>query len=128
MWRGVEKKNLMQGHSACRLTFSKRGIVRKTQGEYMDKYIYYEDIPKDERKQLTKTALHRNKWLYFLSVLAFGCAFGIGLPLCHLVFPDASDRTEMTIWASLLTGGLAGLFTVGVRLHIIRAVERIKNS
>ena len=95
----------------------------------MKEYVYYEDIPKAERKQLSKEECKKNKSVYLWSAFAGGMGAGVGIYISNNTFPDKSDWLGQLILGIMFCAGLSVLFLEAVvKPKIIRLVEKRKNS
>jgi len=95
----------------------------------MEKYVYYENIQKAERKQLYKEEFKKNKSVRLWGALAGGMGAAVGIFISMNIFPDKSDWLGQLILVIIFCGGLSALFYGAlVKPKIIRLVEKRKNS
>ena len=95
----------------------------------MEKYVYYEDIPKAERKQLYKEEFKKNKSVLLWSAFASGMGVAVGIYISENTFSDKSNWLGQLILGIIFCGGLSALFCEAVvKPKIIRLVEKRKNS
>ncbi len=95
----------------------------------MSVYIHYEDIPRPERKQLSKEEFRKDRATRLWSALSVGISFALGFEVSSNSFPDKSDWPGRLIYFVLFCVGLSALFHEAiVKPRIIRLVEKRKNS
>jgi len=92
-------------------------------------YIYFEDIPREERKQIFRRLGKRTRgiriWTFFL-----GCvAMTIGRFVSELTFPDRSNLFAEAGTVGLAAGAFMAIMYKAILLpQVIRLIEREKNS
>ena len=90
------------------------------------KYIFYEDIPKEERKELRKQTVKNNWSIRIWNGFSGALAIFIGYTIANGCYTESSEKLIMGV---LLTAGLAvAFYTSIVEPKIIRSIEREKNS
>ncbi|MFP4381756.1 MAG: hypothetical protein ACLFUS_14745 [Candidatus Sumerlaeia bacterium] len=95
----------------------------------MKEHIYFEDIPKVERKQLAKEEFRKNASVRLWSALACGMGVAVGVSVAGNTFPDRSDWPGQLLLGLTLCVGLSVLFHEAlVKPKIIRLVEKRKNQ
>ena len=93
------------------------------------KYIYYEDIPKKERKELRRMSVKKNFSIRIWNGISVGMAILIANSIASASFPDPNDFAGRLILGILIAVGLAVIFySAVVDPKIIRAIEKEKNS
>ena len=93
------------------------------------KYIFYEDIPKEEQKELRKKAVKNNFTIRLWNVCLVLVSMLIATSVAKAGFPDRNDFIGRLILVVIIVTGLIVLFfTAVVEPKIIRAIEKEKNS
>ena len=95
----------------------------------MNDYIYYEDIPKKERKELIKEEFKKHTSVRLWNALVGGFSVFMALTVSRAYFQDEAGSPIRLIVSIPVTIGLILLFHQAVvQPKIIRLVEKRKNS